>query len=181
MDETIRRYFQGLESNDKTVQYEAYNQIMKAIDKKVDWAYDVWGQLVDDLDDANNHRRSRAAQFLAGLAKSDPEKRILTAFPDVWKVTHDVKFVTARHSLQSIWKIGLSGDEQKELVMQHLIDRFKNCEDEKNYTLIRFDIIESLKKLYDALEEEEIKQTAMELIELEDQNKYRKKYLSVWK
>ncbi len=62
-----------------------------------------------------NHRRSRGAQFLAGLAISDPEKRILTIFPTLWEVTKDPKFVTARHSLQAIWRVGLAGEEQKHL------------------------------------------------------------------
>jgi hypothetical protein len=70
----------------------------------VDWAYDVWDQLIKDLIHPNNHQRSRVAQFLCSLAKSDPEKRMLEDFPAVWAVTKDKKFVTARHSLQSIWK-----------------------------------------------------------------------------
>jgi hypothetical protein len=56
-------------------------------EEEVDWDYDVWGQPVKDLTDSDNHRRSRAAQFLCGLAKSDPEKRMLKDFPAVWEVT----------------------------------------------------------------------------------------------
>jgi hypothetical protein len=68
-----------------------------------------------------------ATQFLCRLAKSDPEKRMLEDFPAVWEVTKDKKFVTARHSLQSIWKVGLAGTEQKEMVLKSLVDRFINC------------------------------------------------------
>lgn len=64
------------------------------------------------------------------------------------------KFVTARHSLQSIWKIGLAGNEQKELVVKSLADRFIHCVLEKNYTLIRFDIFQGLRNLYDEIKEE---------------------------
>ncbi|GIQ63917.1 hypothetical protein PACILC2_24850 [Paenibacillus cisolokensis] len=32
-------------------------------------------------------------------------------------VTKDKQFVTARHTLQSIWKIGLTGTKQKEMVV----------------------------------------------------------------
>ena len=42
-------------------------------------------------------------------------------------------------------------------------------------------MIQGLKNLYDALEEEEIKQIAMGLIEIEEDIKYRKKYMTVWK
>lgn len=182
MDISVKAYFENLESDDKDAQYEALNKLLELTEKEVEWAYEVWDQLKEDLTHKNNHKRSRAAQFLANLAaKSDPEKRILKDFAAVWEVTKDPKFVTARHSLQSIWKIGLAGDEQKEMVVSHLVDRFNTCPDEKNYTLIRYDIIQDLKNLFDAFEEEEIKQKALELIESEELDKYRKKYKTIWK
>lgn len=181
MDRTVQSYFENLRSPEKDLQYQAYNQILTATDEKVAWAYEVWDQLKEDLKDSDNHRRSRAAQFLSNLAKSDPEKRILEDFPAVWKVTYDKKFVTARHSLQSIWKIALAGTEQKEMVLNQLVDRFTQCEDEKNYTLIRFDIIQGLRNLYNAIKDEEVKQLAIELMEKEEDAKYKKKYATVWK
>ncbi|WP_349774455.1 hypothetical protein [Mesobacillus maritimus] len=39
----------------------------------VNWAYEVWNQLVTELTDKDAHKRSRAAQFLSQLAISDPE------------------------------------------------------------------------------------------------------------
>ncbi len=181
MDSVTRSYFENLEAKDKDVQFEAFNTISAVIKEEVDWAYEVWDQLKEWLTDPDNHRRSRAAQFLAGLAKSDPEKRILSDFSAVWEVTKDPKFVTARHSLQSIWKVGLAGQEQKEMVIHHIVDRFQNGAHEKHYTLIRFDMIQGLKKLYDELKEEEIKQLALDLIGTEEDIKYRKKYMTVWK
>ncbi|KMY51450.1 hypothetical protein [Peribacillus loiseleuriae] len=181
MDRDIQAYFENLEAKDKDVQFEAFNTILAATNEEVDWAYEVWDQLKDWLTDPDNHRRSRAAQFLSGLAISDPEKRMLNDFSALWAVTKDPKFVTARHSLQSIWKVGLAGQEQKEMMMQYIVDRFQNGANEKHYTLIRYDMIVGLKKLYDQVNDEQIKQTAMELIETEEDSKYRKKYLSVWK
>lgn len=137
----METFFANLESKDKPLQYEAYSNIMEATEEQIDWGYEVWDQLKDDLTHRDNHRRSRAAQFLASLAKSDPAKRMLEDFPAVWEVTKDPKFVTASHSLQAIWKVGLAGPEQKKMVVDHLIDRFLNCEDEKNHTLIRNDIV----------------------------------------
>ncbi|WP_349775439.1 hypothetical protein [Mesobacillus maritimus] len=104
-------------------------------------------QLVTELTDKDAHKRSRAAQFLSQLAISDPEKRILRDYPSIWEVTKDKKFVTARHSLQSIWRIALAGDEQKDLVLKSITERFHTCVGEKNYTLIRFDIIHGLRDL----------------------------------
>lgn len=106
---------------------------------------------------------------------------MLQDFPKLWEVTKDEKFVTARHSLQSIWKVGLAGEAQKELVIEHMVDRFKNCTDEKNYTLIRSDIIQNMKNLHDHVGDKKIKDQALELIEIVEDPKYKKKYLNIWK
>ena len=181
MNDTIQQHFECLEAKDRDVQYEAFQALLEATNEKVNWAYDVWDDLVIGLTSSNNHTRSRYAQFLSRLAVSDPEKRILTDFPALWEVTKDQKFVTARHSLQSIWRVGLAGTAQKELVMRHLVDRFHTCSDEKNFTLIRSDILQSMRNLYDVVGDEEIKRKALKLIERIEDSKYQKKYYSIWK
>lgn len=181
MDDIIKKHFENLEAKDKTLQYEAFNHIMAATKEEVEWAYEVWDQLKSWLTDKDNHRRSRGAQFLASLAISDPAKRIVDDFPALWEVTKDPKFVTARHSLQAIWRVGLAGEEQKDLVVRNFVKRFHNGAEEKNYTLIRYDMIQGLRHLFDALKDKAIKETALALIETEEDPKYRKKYLSVWK
>ncbi|KZB90976.1 hypothetical protein LZP85_09695 [Priestia flexa] len=181
MNESMSSHFKNLEAADKALQYEAFQEILNATSEPVDWAYEVWEELMRWLGDADNHKRARGAQILAGLAKSDQEKRILTDFGSLWKVTKDEKFVTARHALQAIWKVGLAGDGQKELVLKHLVDRFHTCEGEKNATLIRFDIIQGLRNLYDETNDEKLKQQALKLVEIETDAKYQKKYLKVWK
>ena len=181
MDNKMKKEFEKSKSKDKEERYQAYHNILEATEQKVDWAYEVWDQLLEDLTHNDNHQRSRAAQYLANLAKSDPERRMLSDFSRVWEVTYDEKFVTARHSLQAIWKVGLAGKEQEEMVIKHMVDRFKNCKDEKNYTLIRSDIIQNMRNLFDHLHDEKIKQTAMELIEMVDDKKYQKKYMNIWK
>ena len=181
MNDTIEQLFLDSKSADKEVNYHAYQQILILTEEKVDWAYEVWEQLLEDLRHPNNHQRSRAAQYLANLAKSDPENRILTDFPLLWQVTRDEKFVTARHSLQAIWKVALAGPAQKNIVLSHLTERFNSCEDEKNFTLIRSDILQGLRRLYDETLDQQIKQTALELIERVDDLKYKKKYTAIWK
>jgi HEAT repeat protein len=153
MDNQIKLAFEKSKSGDKDERYEAYQNILNATDQQVDWAYEVWNQLIEDLTHKDNHQRSRAAQYLANLAKSDPEMRIMKDFPKLWEVTKDEKFVTARHSLQSIWKVGIAGTAQKEMVMEFMVERFKKCTDEKNFTLIRNDIIQNVKNLYDYFNE----------------------------
>lgn len=181
MDLEFKQHFKRLEAEDKNVQYEAFQALLQETKSEVTWVYEVWDELVDGLSSKNNHTRSRCAQFLSQLAISDSEKRILVDFPKLWAVTKDPKFVTARHSLQSIWRVGLAGEEQKEMVMDHLVDRFEQCHDEKNGTLIRSDILQSLRYLYEEVCEEEIKDRALLLIDFVDDPKYQKKYRAIWK
>jgi hypothetical protein len=110
------------------------------------------------------------------LAISDPEKRMLTVFPKLWEVMKDPRFVTGRHLFGGV---GLAGEEQMLFVISTFIDCFQNGADEKHYTLRRFDMVQGLKNLYDELRDENIKRTAFELIELEEDPKYRKKYSDV--
>ncbi|MGP4062296.1 hypothetical protein [Halobacillus sp. H74] len=181
MNSEMEEEFEKSKSKDKQERYEAYHNILNETEHEVDWAYEVWDQLLEDLTHKDNHQRSRAAQYLANLAKSDPEARMLNDFPKLWEVTKDEKFVTARHSLQSIWKVGLAGREQRDMVMEYMEHRFQNCTEEKNYTLIRSDILQNMRQLYDHLEEEDIKQTALDLIENVEDTKYAKKYKAIWK
>ena len=181
MDNQIKIAFEKSKTGDKDERYEAYQFILNTTDQQVDWAYEVWDQLLEDLTHKDNHQRSRAAQYLANLAISDPEKRIMKDFPKLWEVTKDEKFVTARHSLQSIWRVGVAGPAQKDMVMEYLKERFQTCVEEKNFTLIRHDIIQNMKNLYDYFQDEVVKQTALDLIDMVDDKKYKKKYLAIWK
>lgn len=54
-------------------------------------------------------------------------------------------------------------------------------EKETNCTLNRYDIIEPLRKVYDVTADEALKSKATELIALEEDTKYRKKYARLWK
>ena len=181
IDANTRTTLDNLLSPDGPTRYEALLAIVKATDQPVDWAYDVWDDFLADLKHADPHRRARAAQILCGLAKSDPKQRMLKDFDAILAVTHDEKFVTARHTLQSLWKVGLAGKKQQALVLDRLAARFSGCAAEKNCTLIRYDIIEDLRKLYDAAPDEAIQARALALIETETDDKYRKKYAAVWR
>ncbi|MEQ8676692.1 MAG: hypothetical protein RLP44_30915 [Aggregatilineales bacterium] len=181
MDENTRTHFDNLHTKDKDAQNDAYYALMTATDQPVDWAYEVWDGLVTDLSHANNHVRAIASQLLCNLAKSDPENRILTDFETLLNVTRDERFVTARHCLQALWKIGIVGNAQRDLLITGLERRYNDCIDEKNYTLIRHDIIQSLRNVYDNVHDDAIKTRAFALIKTETDPKYRKKYTTVWK
>ena len=101
--------------------------------------------------------------------------------PRLMAVTKDERFVTARHTLQSVWKIGAFNRKMQKPVIDALAYRFQECATEKNCTLIRYDIIQDLKNIYAEVRDEGIKKKALELIETEQDPKYKKKYATVWK
>ncbi|MDF2714618.1 MAG: hypothetical protein K0R28_1543 [Paenibacillus sp.] len=181
MDRHTQNCIEHLKSDDKDLRYQALLDILKLTEEKVDWAYDIWDSLVEDLTHSDNHQRAIAAQLLCNLAKSDPEGKIFEDFAALIELTKDKRFVTARHGLQSLWKIGLAGERQKELLLNGLTERYRTCMEEKNGTLIRFDIIQGLRNLYDSDHDETVKQKALDLIDREEDVKYRKKYASLWK
>lgn len=181
MDAAVRARMADIHSADRTVQGDAFGALMEATARPVDWAYEAWDDLRDALSHKDNHVRAIAAQLLCNLAGSDPEARILKDFDALLTVTRDERFVTARHCLLALWRIGTAGEAQKERVVAGLAGRFDDCAPEKNCTLIRFDIIQGLRKLYDQVKDEAIRAKALELIETEPDLKYRKKYAGVWK
>jgi hypothetical protein len=180
MDSKTRKHLGNLRSEDRDLQNQAFSYILKETEKPVDWAYEGWDPLVEGLRHKDNHVRAISAQILANLAKSDPKNRMQKDFPALMAVTKDEKFVTARHTLQSIWKVGVEKKMQKTVVAA-LVKWFKDCITEKNWTLIRYDIIQDLRNLYDEVKDEQIKEKALELIKTEEDPKYKKKYARVWK
>jgi hypothetical protein len=166
---------------DGTVTFDEYTEIMRATDVQVDWAYDVWDSLLKLLQSKDGHRRSLSAQTLCNLAKSDPEQRMLRDFDKVFAITRDPKFVTARHTLQALWRVGVVSDAHRKMVVDRLTGRFADCAGEKNATLIRHEIIVNLFKIFEATHDEAVKQQALALIDTEGDPKYRKKYAGVWR
>ena len=127
MNETVRTNLDNLWSKDREVQNRAFFYILEVTDKPVDWAYDAWDEVVENLSHKDNHNRAIAAQVLCNLAKSDPENRMLEDFSALLVVTKDERFVTARHCLQALWKVGAAGEKQQELLVDGLEGRFREC------------------------------------------------------
>ena len=181
MDKAIRTHLDNIRSEEGEVQNKAYSALMEKTKKPVDWAYEAWDELIEGLTHKDNHVRAISSQLLANLAGSDPKGRMLKDFEKLLAVTKDEKFVTARHCLQSLWKVGLAGRKQQQMVVNELEKRFNECGLEKNCTLIRYDIQVALHNLYNATTSNEIKEKALELIESEKDAKYKKKYAGVWR
>jgi HEAT repeat protein len=182
MDDSIRARLNDVRSDDKDAQNSAYSALMETTEVAVDWAYEAWDELVAMLRHESNRVRAIASQVLCNLSRSDPDRRILRDLPALLQVTRDERFVTARHCLQSLWKVGAAGPEQRRAVVEGLAGRFRECGDEKNCTLIRFDIVQALRNIHDAAPDDaSVRRTAHELMELETDPRYRKKYAGVWK
>jgi hypothetical protein len=181
MDKTIRKHLDNIRSEDGQLQNKSYFFLMEQTEKPVGWAYKAWEELVEGLTHKDNHVRAISSQLLANLARSDPKGRMFKDFDKLLNVTRDEKFVTARHCLQNIWKVGLGGKNQQIMVVKGLEKRYQECVKEKNGSLIRYDILVGLKNLCDATTSSEIREKALELIELEEDAKYKKKYAGVWR
>ncbi len=181
MEQSIPTNFHDLWSQERDRQNRIFIEVLTATDCPVNWAYEVWDEVLENLTHKDNHNRAIAAQVLCNLAKSDPKDRMLTDFDRLFAVTRDDRFVTARHCLQSLWKVGVAGKKQRKVLVDALEGHFHKCTTHKNCTLIRYDIIESLRKLYDSVHDESIKSTAQKLIEKESDLKYRKKYETLWR
>jgi hypothetical protein len=181
MDQTTRQHLDNLHSNDPNQRYASFQYIIKITQQPVDWTYEVWDDMLALLKTGDNHQRTIAAQVLSNLAKSDHKLRMLKDFDKLMAVTKDERFVTARHSLQSLWKVGTAGKELQKKLMEGLSKRFRECVTEKNGTLIRYDIIQVFRRKYDQVNDEKIKDISLALIETEDDQKYRKKYSGLWK
>lgn len=181
MNKTIRTHVDNIFSEDGQEQNKAYYFLMKETEKPVDWAYDVWDEIINGLTHKNNHVRAITGQLMSNLAKSDPKGRIFKDFDKLLYVTKDERFVTARHTMQNLWKVGVISKKHQELYMDGLEKRFKECVKEKNCALIRYDILVSMRNVYSEVKDESIKEKALALIEIEKDEKYQKKYKTVWK
>ena len=104
MDKSIRTQIDNIRSEDADAQNRVFTYIINLTDKPVDWAYEVWDEMIDGLTHKDNHVRAISAQVLSNLAKSDPKNRMLKDLDKLLEVTKDERFVTARHCLQSFGK-----------------------------------------------------------------------------
>ncbi|HET6498018.1 MAG TPA: hypothetical protein VFH17_03085 [Coriobacteriia bacterium] len=168
--------YADLWSKDRDAQHDSFTALFAETETPVDWAYEVWDDVVDHLASPDNHDRSIAAQLLCRLAASDPQGRLRTDLPRLLAVTHDERFVTARHALQSLWYVGALGGWRRDAVLKALESRFESCAGEKNCTLIRFDIVVVLKRMTDESGDPVPSELAARLALSEPDPKYRKKY-----
>ena len=181
MDKIIRTHLDNIRSEDGQIQFKAYDHLMKVTEQPVDWAYEAWDEIVEGLTHKDNHVRAITSQILTHLAKSDPKGRIFKDYEKLLNVTKDERFVTARHCMQSLWNVAVVGKKHQKLYMDGMEKRFKECVTEKNGKLIRYDILVSMRNVYNQVGDETIRENAQALIVSEKDVKNHKKDAGVWK
>jgi hypothetical protein len=116
---------------------------------------------------------------LCNLVKSDSENRIKDSIQLILTHTKDEKFITSRLCLQNSWKLALTNQPNRVIVIDHFEKRFIECVAEKHYNLIRLDIIQSLVNLSNETKDETIISRVHELTSKESFEKYRRSYLTL--
>jgi hypothetical protein len=86
MDDITRASLDGLQSKDKDLQNKAFLHLLDVTEKPVNWAYEVWDELVERLSHKDNRQRAISAQILCNLAKSDPQNRMLKDLMLFWQL-----------------------------------------------------------------------------------------------
>ncbi len=176
MDNDLKRCFIELSSKDDKLRFNALTTILEITDKPVDWVDEVWDDLNQKLDDENSFQRSIAIMVLCNLAKSDRENRMSLSIDRLLIHTRDEKFITSRQCIQYIWKVAAASPALKEKIVAHLEKQFQDCTGDKHYNLIRQDIIQSIKNIYDTDYDEALLEKLKKWLPLENNPNYRKKY-----
>jgi len=127
MNPTLQSHLDNLQFTDRELQNKAFVYLLEATSQPVDWAYAVWDDMVANLRHKDNHVRAIAAQLLCNLSLRDPQARMLKDFDALLAVTRDERFVTARHCMQSLWKVGVAGKAHREKLIDGLESRFREC------------------------------------------------------
>jgi hypothetical protein len=181
MNNAIRESFSILESTDDKVRYSAFQTFLSLTDEKVDWVYDIWDGLLEKLKSDNSYQRSIAIMLFCNLAKSDHENRMAGVLNDLLAHTRDEKFITSRQCIQNIWKIAAVNRQYRNIILDHLEKRFRECREESHYNLIRMDILQSIMSLFSVEKDDQLLIKVRELITLEEDPKYRKGYSKLLK
>jgi hypothetical protein len=181
MDQQVKESFDNLASTDDTIRMSALQAIIELTEDKVDWVYEVWDDLIQRLNHPNSYQRIIAILVLCNLAKSDTQHRLDNSLDHLLAHTKDDKFVTSRKCLQIVWKLAAASPQNQAKVLDHLEKRFRECEPENHSNLLRQDILQSVRCLYDQEKDEGLLIRAGEWLLDEKEEKYRKQYAAILK
>jgi hypothetical protein len=181
LPEAVEQAVRRLASGDREAQGASYEVLIAATTDKVSWADAGWRELMPLLRHKDNRVRSIAGQVLCNLARSASTSLVDHDLVALVSVTRDERFVTARHVLLGLWKLGLEDIDLRRELIDRLCERFRSGGEEKNGALVRYDILCALRSLFEATGDDSVKAAAMALILTEQDDKYRKKYSGAWR
>ncbi len=168
-----------LESKDDTKRLSALQRLLGLTESRVDWADEVWDRFALNLDHENSYQRSIAIMMLCNLAKSAAKDRVRGSLAKLLEHTADEKFITSRQCIQNIWKLAITDGDAARRVTRHLEERFKGCGEEKHSNLLRLDVVQSLQRVAQTMEDPGLAAKLPKLIQNEGNEKYRKKYREI--
>lgn len=181
MDLAQRESFRAIFSSGKAPDPVEYEPFLVSLESPVDWAYELWSPILQAFTSPDNHLRSLAGQAFCRLALSDPEGRFAQDLEALLTLTCDSRFVTARHVIQSLWRIGLGGELHRKLLLTVVRRRWSLTMAEKNSNLVQSDLIGVLGTLYSRGSNRELENLAQELINSITDSVQHKKLLAAWK
>lgn len=167
MDKIIQidKLFEDLESKDNKIRFEAFQELIRLTENKVNWIYDKWFVLLDKLSSNNSYQRSIGLMLIANLAKSDIENRMRDVLGDFLKSFEDEKFITSRQCIQNSWKIAICNPSNCTQIVKELERAyFENIHLKSHGNLIKEDVVLSLCQISKHTNDKAILDKANELI-----------------
>jgi hypothetical protein len=179
MNTNIAEIMEKLSSSEDKVRFPAFQEMQRISEEKVDWFSEYKDQLIAKLASENSFQRNIGIILLCNLAKNDANKEY-NAFLDVlMPEIDDEKFITQRQYLQNIWKVAVVDPAYEERIVHQLVKEFEDCTHKDHLNLLRLDIITSLCNIMNTLQKEYIKEIIVELIDVETDEKSKKKYKKI--
>jgi hypothetical protein len=171
----IDTMFANTADKDDKIRYEAFQTLLSLTDKKVDWVYDKWYELLEKLNSENSYQRSIGFLLLANLSKSDADNRIGLILKELTQLFDDEKFITSRQCIQNLWKIAICNVSWKSFIIGELFKTYyENIHINKHGNLIKQDVIFSMNKIYQSEKDNDVYAKIEELISSETDAKFQK-------
>ncbi len=179
MSADVETLVEMLSLKDDDTRYNAFLEMLKITEEKVEW-FDQYKKIfLDKLSDENSYQRSIGAMLLCNLAKNDKRHEFVAILKKLMPLIDDEKFITQRQYLQNIWKVAIVDKEYRDKIINQLEKEFKSCTTKKHYNLIRLDIISSMIQIMNHEEKESVRNIVGEMINYETDEKSKKKYIKM--
>lgn len=180
METNINILMEMLSLKDDTARYSAFQELLTITGSPVPWFDQYRSLLMEKLSDENSYQRSIGLMLLCNLAKNDTHHEYRQILDLLMPLINDEKFITERQYLQSIWKVAIVNEEYSKRIIPQLEKEFYDCLSKKHSNLLRQDIIESMIKILEKMPTQEIKDTIGKMIEDEQDEKSKKKYIKMF-